>query len=292
MSLQIGGALGKGAWAVTYLGTYDGKVAAIKMIDLEKFRRRRGLPLIMTGENPLNDDMLAREIKALKDLSAFGCSDYVVCFYDAIEYKSDERRYMAIVTEYIQGEELTNLIKKEGPLQPKLLWALMQQLLLGLEFIHEAGFAHRDIKPENVIVTQDKTPKYIDFGYACEEICIESSGTRIYNPPEAFNGEKEISLVRAQAHDMWSLAVMFYEMSHGFDNLPFHSSYDEHIENENIKQAPQIPPHYDLDEGQTNKFLNYLLVNDWTQRPTITKAIDKFLEIIGDQGYPIVLETH
>src|SRR6266446_3210005 len=109
------------------------------------------------------------------------------------------------------------------------------QVASALAAAHQAGIIHRDIKPENTMVRTDGNVKVLDFGLAklTEPKTIETAaptlpqvetapgvvmGTFSYMSPEQARG------VAVDARtDIWSLGVMFYEMSAGrqqFDGFP------------------------------------------------------------------------
>ncbi|WP_131739618.1 serine/threonine-protein kinase [Actinomadura roseirufa] len=94
-----------------------------------------------------------------------------------------------LVTRYVQGSSLSDVVHKRGPLKDTELWAIADGLAEAVDQIHQAGCLHRDIKPDNVIVA-DGRPVVIDFGisHAFDATRFtrkgNASGTSRYMAPE------------------------------------------------------------------------------------------------------------
>src|SRR5205085_9447152 len=80
----------------------------------------------------------------------------------------DGSHYM--VWEFIEGQNLAQVLKQRGTLAPRHAVRIAIQALAGLEAIHRAGIVHRDISPENLMITQSNDGsefvKIIDLGVA------------------------------------------------------------------------------------------------------------------------------
>lgn len=131
----------------------------------------------------------------------------------------DGSHYM--VWEFIQGENLAQVIRRRGVLQPAQAIRLAVQALAGLEAIHRAGIVHRDISPENVMITRDELAKIIDLGVAKgEEGDYNKTQTGIfvgklrYSSPEQLGFLPEGEKIDGRA-DLYSLAIVIYEMLTG-----------------------------------------------------------------------------
>ena len=88
-----------------------------------------------------------------------------------------------LVLDYIDGETLSQMLGREGKLSEAPLLRLLNELLSGLEEVHQAGYVHRDVKPGNIIFRADGGAVLLDFGAARQAIGAKSkSVTSILTP--------------------------------------------------------------------------------------------------------------
>ena len=143
-----------------------------------------------------------------------------------IEFSEDQgRAYLAL--EFVDGENLDELIKRDGRLTEARALEIALGIARGLEPAHQRGIIHRDLKPDNVLLTRNppQQVKLIDFGLARREWDAESSrltltgmivGTPRYMSPEQCDaGELSVRT------DVYSVGVTLYQMLTG--RLPFES---------------------------------------------------------------------
>ena len=99
-----------------------------------------------------------REVEAAAQLS----HPNIVAAYDADEANGAH----FLVMEYIDGRDLSALVKTEGPLSPQRAVGCILQAARGLEFAHQKGVIHRDVKPSNLLLDSQGTVKVLDLGLA------------------------------------------------------------------------------------------------------------------------------
>jgi serine/threonine-protein kinase len=131
-----------------------------------------------------------------------------------------------LVMEFVAGEDLRHLLKRERTLSPARTLELMTGIAAGVDAAHRAGVLHRDLKPENVLLPASGTgPKVLDFGVAKMAVSGQAAGAAVtqgatiigtpaYMAPEQLRGD----LLDSRA-DVYSLTVLAYEMLTG--RLPF-----------------------------------------------------------------------
>ena len=86
----------------------------------------------------------------------------IVAAYDADEANGVH----FLVMEYVDGQDLSALVKKNGPFSVAKAVNYILQAAKGLEFAHGEGVIHRDIKPANLLLDKKGTVKILDMGLA------------------------------------------------------------------------------------------------------------------------------
>ncbi|HEX4949880.1 MAG TPA: serine/threonine-protein kinase, partial [Blastocatellia bacterium] len=116
--------------------------------------------------------------------------------------------------EYVDGEDLSSLLRRIGRLPSDKAVEIANQLCAGLAAAHEAGVLHRDLKPANVMIDGKGRVRITDFGLAGFAEQIKGSevfaGTPAYMSPEQFAG-KEVTT----KSDIYALGLVLYEVFTG-----------------------------------------------------------------------------
>jgi Protein kinase domain len=116
--------------------------------------------------------------------------------------------------EYIDGEDLSSLLRRIGRLPEDKAVEVARQICAGLAAAHEEGVLHRDLKPANVMIDGRGRARLTDFGLAglAEEFGGHEirSGTPAYMSPEQLSGRE----VTARS-DIYALGLLLYEVFTG-----------------------------------------------------------------------------
>ena len=127
-----------------------------------------------------------------------------------------------ITMEYVDGDDLSGLLRRIGRLPSDKAIETSRQLCLGLHAIHEAGILHRDLKPANIVIDSRGKARITDFGIAGVEADITRddfrSGTPAYMSPEQLDGKAV-----TQKSDIYSLGLLLYEIFTGKQAIQFES---------------------------------------------------------------------
>jgi serine/threonine-protein kinase len=191
---QIVDRLGEGGMGVVYLATDPllQRTVAIKTLSVY---------------NEELAERFAREARSAAGLK----HQHIITIYDVGE--DEGRPFLAM--EYVDGETLSEMIRRRAPLPTGRKLQLIGELCSGLGYAHRTGIIHRDIKPANVIVTTDGMLKILDFGLARLANDAMNAGltragmligTPYYMSPEQVAGERV-----DHRSDIFAVGLVLYE---------------------------------------------------------------------------------
>ena len=240
---EIGEKIGEGNFGKVIIATHKITKEKVAMKILDKFRINR------------KDDKkrLNREIEVLKQVNHHN----IIKLYSIIEDMSK----IYIIQEYIYGSELFEYIKNNRKLSEKEACLFYQQIISGIEYLHNLGIAHRDLKPENILLTNSKVLKIIDFGlsilYSKNDLLKTQCGSPCYAPPEMIEGKSYKGLPA----DIWSSGIILFLMLTG--RLPFNELTNKKLYNKILNGKYHIPQYI---SEEANNLIKRILENNPKKR--------------------------
>lgn len=193
-----------------------------------------------------NADARLRFVQEAKAASALDHPN--ICVVHDIDTDESGRTFIAMG--YYAGRTLDEILADEGHLSIESASSVARQVAAGLAGAHDRGIVHRDIKPANILVGDNGIVKILDFGLAklstAADITSDGNtvGTAAYMSPEQARGD-----IVDHRTDIWSLAVVFYEMLTG--ERPFRGDYEQAIVYSILNEPlPDTLPH-SLADNQT-----------------------------------------
>ena len=168
----------------------------------------------------------------------------------------EEKEYILIIMEYINGGNLFSFLKKHRKVSEKTAKLLYKQIILGIKYIHEQNIVHRDIKLENILIDLNNNIKICDFGIgrvlsSPDQLLFDQCGTPMYIAPEILLCSKEKGY-KGFPVDIWSSGIVLYILISG--TLPF--SFNNSSSSINESGESRIE-----DENDTHE-LQYAIINN------------------------------
>lgn len=265
--------LGRGGMGAVWLGRDEvlGREVAVKRLGLAP------------GADSPDLERAEREARLAARLS----HPHVVAVYDLV----DEAEQQYLVMEYVEGTNLSGLLRARGPLLPDAAAALLGQAADALAAAHEAGIVHRDVKPSNMLVGEDGQLKLSDFGIARADADASLTqtglvtGSPAYLAPEVASGG-----TATDASDVWSLGASL------FHALTGHPPYEvtDNVLGALFRIVHEEPPRVP-DPGWLGPVLEATMHRDPAARWSMAQVRDFLLEgpssLGGAVGLPDAAET-
>jgi hypothetical protein len=133
-----------------------------------------------------------------------------------------------LVMEFVAGEPLSDVLARDGRMEPARACHIADQILLALDHAHGQGVIHRDLKPANVMLVKDPDPrkpetvKILDFGIAkMTQTQGQGSdepltrGVMIFGTPSYMSPEQAAGQEADTRTDLYSCGIILYEMLAG-----------------------------------------------------------------------------
>jgi serine/threonine-protein kinase len=191
-----------------------------------------------------------------------------------------------IVMEMLEGRNLNQTVRKEGPMPVERAIPILIQVCGALQEAHDLGIVHRDLKPENIFLSKQggipDYPKVLDFGLAkvTEQqmqpgsVILTQEGM-VFGTPEFMSPEQAQGKTLDARSDIYSLAVILYEVLTG--KLPFTARtpmeyIQKHVTDPIIPLSDRVP------DRKFNKGLDDVLAKALEKHP------DKRFQTAGEFG--------
>lgn len=160
--------------------------------------------------DPARVGRLRQEVRVGREVS-----HPAVCrVYDIGEHRSERGLETFLTMEYIDGEDLSSLLRRIGELPREKALAVIRQVCAGLGAAHERGVLHRDLKPANIMLDGRGSARISDFGLAALGARVSggaaAAGTPLYMAPEQLRGEEATA-----RSDIYALGLIIYELLTG-----------------------------------------------------------------------------
>jgi len=212
-----------------------------------------------------------------------------------IDFGQDADGSMYIAMEYVNGQDLHQVLSNEGPLHETRIVRIVSQMLSALSAAHAAGIIHRDLKPENIMVEQRRGEsdfvKVLDFGIAKIQDFDQSEGaalTRagfVCGTPEYMSPEQARGMALDARSDLYAVGVICYQCA--TNQLPFEAESAVALATMHLT-TPPVPPREKRPDAPISDAMEALilraLAKDPNDRPQSAEVFRRELLALGREA--------
>ncbi|WP_438018716.1 serine/threonine-protein kinase [Sorangium sp. So ce315] len=264
--------IGAGGLGVVQLATdlESGRHVALKRVDPAIAQNRHAVERLFRGARAARA-LSGRYVARVLDVGVDGGAPFVV-------------------TEYLEGSDLTSYLRRRGPLRVREAVKYLLQICEAVAEAHAAGLLHRDIKPENLFLSiGDGAPsvKVLDFAASAVACGVESEGPNaasgamrgslLYMAPEQMRSAGGID----ERADVWSIGAVGYALLCGVS--PFDAPTELDICTRVLNEPPSpFPAH--VEPAELRALLLRCLDKDPEVRPPDVAKLAFALAPFGGEG--------
>ncbi|HKB65822.1 MAG TPA: protein kinase [Pyrinomonadaceae bacterium] len=266
--------LGRGAMGQVYLARDQNLVT--RRVAIKTVR-----PDILSDEMLQEGEAIARFEREVRAAASIRHPNVV----DVTDFGKSPEGVFFLVMEYVDGESLYQLLRREGTLDVQRTVTILGQVVAGVEAAHDAGILHRDLKPANIFImqrlrrtgsagTHDGFVKVGDFGLA-KIIHADQTGTTsergpesrgIIGTPEYMSPEQMQTGVQLDARsDIYALGAIAYHMLGG--RPPFIGDLPQLVAQKLMQSPPSLLSLRSDISAEVDKIILRALARDPEERP-------------------------
>ena len=227
----------------------DGLIYLLKRIDFKSLNKVDKLSSI-------------NEIRILSKLKHPNIIELKESFFDKIS------NTLNIITDFPDNGNLSNKInytlKNEMYLEECIIWDVLTQILLGLNYLHKKGIILKNLRSDNIYLTKMRLVKITDFS-SC--IIVKKNNTIKNKENTSFYPAPEL-IIKSKYNnkcDIWSLGCIIYEMANL--SLPYNGKNNTDLFNNIMKKKYKPIPHFY--SKNLKSIINDMLIIDNSKRPSI-----------------------
>jgi serine/threonine protein kinase len=281
--------LGRGAMGQVYLARDENLLT--RRVAVKTVR-----PDILSDEDMQEGEAIARFEREARTAASIRHPNVV----DVTDFGKTNEGVFYLVMEYVQGETMHQLLRREGTLSVQRTLGLLKQIAAGVEAAHDEGILHRDLKPANIFIMQkrkksgsaasgDGFVKVGDFGLAkivseaaAEAISASGPASRgIIGTPEYMAPEQMQPGIKLDARaDVYALGTIAYHMLGG--RPPFTGDLTQLI-TQKLMDAPQPLSNLRSDiSAEVQRAVMHALERDPAARPgSVADWLEEFEAAAG-----------
>lgn len=253
---------------------------------------RRNVALKILHPEVASDSVAVERFRREFDVSKVLSHEHVV---DVLDFQATGDGTFALAMEFLYGEELRSLLKRELALPPARVVRMLAQLAVGLDAAHSQKLVHRDLKPDNIFLCQTRdgdTIKILDFGSVKDKadnakkltVIGTTIGSPYYMAPEQAQGLETLD----HRADVWALAAIAYECVVG--SVPFSGINGPSILLEILTKTPIAPslrnptPKYPIPPTLDRVMAHAFQKNPSMRIGSVGELADRFGQAYGLEG--------
>jgi serine/threonine protein kinase len=290
--------LGRGAMGQVYLARDQNLVT--RRVAIKTVR-----PDILSDESLQEGEAIARFEREVRAAASIRHPNVV----DVTDFGKSPEGVFFLVMEYVDGESLYQLLRREGTLDIQRTVTILGQVVAGVEAAHDAGILHRDLKPANIFImqrlrrtgsaaTNDGFVKVGDFGLA-KIIHADQTGTNsasgpesrgIIGTPEYMSPEQMQTGVQLDARsDIYALGAIAYHMLGG--RPPFIGDLPQLVAQKLMQSPPSLLSLRSDLSAEVDKVILQALARDPAERPKAASEWFDNVEAAAGKQFEAPLQT-